>query len=217
MLAGLQWVVNPYLATGVAILHAPESVHAWLEVDCTDTLQRIVVELNRRESEFRAWLDKDFLQACGIQSCALTLLPVAHPMRCPVHRSAILIDDPIVSERRVHPSPSLMLKRGVSGAQAAITETAAMVLALDHNSDSTFVFAPACRRFLADFPSVRIDADRTVENDAVAQRGFGIEPGARDGTAADHGLVVSVLFVHLIGSSPAFTSAVPLHCGLSED
>jgi hypothetical protein len=66
MFPGLRYQVNPYLGEGVALLHAPDSVHAWLEVDSVETAQRIVNELNKRESEFRAWLDQDFLASCGI-------------------------------------------------------------------------------------------------------------------------------------------------------
>src|SRR5690348_4790777 len=108
-------------------------------------------------------------------------------MRRPVHRFAVLIDNPVVSEGGVHPSASLMLKGGISHAQAAFTEAAVMLLALDHHRYPALVFPPSCRRVLAHFPSVRVDAHGTVKNGRVAKRLLWVFAGARDRTAADHG------------------------------
>lgn len=70
-LAGLPYQVNPELPKGTARLHGSRNdCMPWLEVDSTDTVRRIVDELNKRESEYRAWLDQDFLQACGIEVIA---------------------------------------------------------------------------------------------------------------------------------------------------
>jgi hypothetical protein len=99
---------------------------------------------------------------------------------------SLCVNDSVVSESRVHPAPSLVLERCVRERQAAITEAAAMVLALNHDFDSAFVFPPALWRVGADFSSVRVHADRTVvEDDGVAHGLLRVEVGARDGAAAD--------------------------------
>lgn len=62
-----------------------------------------------------------------------------------------------------------------------------MVLPLNHDLDSAFVFPPALRHVGAHFPSVRVYAHRTVEDDGVAHGLLGVEVGVRDGAASDHG------------------------------
>lgn len=44
-----------------------------------------------------------------------------------------------------------------------------VVLALDHDLDPPFVFAPARRGILTDFPSVRVDAHGSVQDHSIPQ------------------------------------------------
>lgn len=113
-------------------------------------------------------------------------------MRRPVHRFAVRIFDPVISEGRVHPSPSLVLKRGISHAQAAFTEATVMILALDHDSDSSFVLPPSLRRVSAHFPAIRVNAHGSVEDHLISQRGFPVGAGSRDGPSSNHAASASL-------------------------
>ncbi len=78
---------------------------------------------------------------CSQPQVVLALLHIANPVRRPVLRRTFGVNNPVVPERGSHPSPALVLKSGVSRAQAFVTEAATVVLTFcTITPDSALVF-----------------------------------------------------------------------------
>jgi hypothetical protein len=115
----------------------------------------------------------------------LPLLGIAYPVRRPVPILTVLRDS-VVSPGRSHASTALMLKSGLAEGQSLLTEAAAASLAQEHGLYAAFVLAPTGGRILADFPSIRVSSDRSIQDGLVVLGELRLHSDFRDGAAAIH-------------------------------
>jgi hypothetical protein len=91
-----------------------------------------------------------------------------------------------------------------------------MVLALNHDLDSSLVFAPSCRGVDTDFPAIFVNPVRAVWRKVPVLGNFREVAGLRNGAAADHSSFAlrSVASIKSRASSDSIDRQSFSHCGV---
>jgi hypothetical protein len=79
-----------------------------------------------------------------------------------------------------------MLKSGLAEGQSLLAEAAAASLTQKHGLHAAFVLAPAGGRILADFSSIPVFEDRSIQDGLVVLGELRFHSEFGDGAAADH-------------------------------